>query len=175
MSKNWLVFVLVVVVAVTVFAVVAVLVAIIVVVAVTLFPHSHCVGSCRFLHRPISFSGQVMNMPLTQTQWHPTHTHPRRIHREWRRAWKTFFINMNFLSDISFVLSFYFLRQHFWNFLAVFIILIIVSYFARRFKLSNVLFRVASHLLSLSLSLSCSFCDDVVSVFSLSTQQLSNF
>lgn len=27
-----------------------------------------------FLHRPISFSGQVMNMPLTQTQWHPTHT-----------------------------------------------------------------------------------------------------
>lgn len=81
-----------------------------------------------------------------------TPTHPRRIHREWRRAWKTFFINMNFLSDISFVLSFYFLRQHFWNFLAVFIILIIVSYFARRFKLSNVLFRVASHLLSPSLS-----------------------
>lgn len=67
--------------------------------------------------------------PTYTTHLH-THTNTRRIHREWRRAWKTFFINMNFLSDISFVLSFYFLRQHFWNFLAVFIILIIVSYFA---------------------------------------------
>lgn len=173
-------FVLVVVVAVTVFAVD------VVVVVVTLFPHSHCVGSCRFFCIGLfRFLAKSWICPWhrhndtphthTDTQHICTPTHPWRIHREWRRAWKTFFINMNFLSDISFVLSFYFLRQHFWNFLAVFIILIIVSYFARRFKLSNVLFRVASHLLSPSLSLSCSFCDDVVSVFSSSTRQLSNF
>lgn len=160
-------FVLVAVVAVTVFAVVvAVLIVVVVVVVVTLFPHSYCVGSCCFLHRPISFSGQVMNMPLTQTQWHPTHTHTH-IHSTFAHPhkhtkdspWMAARLK-NIFHQHEFPVR-HFLCSFFLFFASTFLKLFGSLYYTyyrfilcRRFKLSNVLFRVASHLLSLFISLS---------------------